>query len=346
MSRYWFNQAVEYLRQPNTKAALSEVRKIQKNQHPEWAFDCPQRVREHAMTQACESVKNAKKKFVITKQYQEVKFRSKKDLEQRFGFDKISLHKNFVFKNKKHKFNFFASENFQATLEGVEIKREKGRWFLIAPQKVTIKKPENQRHGIVALDPGIRTFIAYYADGLCGKIGEGDFNRIFRLCLNLDKMIAKSTKVKSKQRRSMKKAMARLRWKIKDLVDDMHKKTANFLVKNFDKILIPYFETSEMSRKLRSKTARSLLSFSHFRFKEFLKAKAEEYSCEIIEVSEAWTSRTCSYCGRVHAKNSKKRMICSCGANVDRDLNGARGIYLRALAASPNQVNLIVNDEY
>jgi len=56
----------------------------------------------------------------------------------------------------------------------------------------------------------------------------------------------------------------------------------------------------------------------------------------VIEVNEAYTSKTCSYCGNIQNIGSKKVMKClSCGATVDRDLNGARGIYLRALAASP-----------
>jgi len=29
------------------------------------------------------------------------------------------------------------------------------------------------------------------------------------------------------------------------------------------------------------------------------------------------------------------KRVCSCGADVDRDLNGARGIFLRALAVTP-----------
>jgi putative transposase len=93
--------------------------------------------------------------------------------------------------------------------------------------------------------------------------------------------------------------------------------------------LIPSFETSEMVTKLNSKVSRNMLTFAHYRFKQFLKIKAEEYSCEVIEVSEAYTSRACSYCGKLHTKNSLKRMKCECGVNVDRDLNGARGIMLK-----------------
>ncbi len=86
-------------------------------------------------------------------------------------------------------------------------------------------------------------------------------------------------------------------WKIHDLIDELHKKTAHFLCRMFD---------------------------------------GEEYSCEVIECNEAYTSKTYSYCGRIHKIGGKKRIKCSCGANVDRDLNGARGIYLRALAITPS----------
>jgi len=138
---------------------------------------------------------------------------------------------------------------------------------------------------------------------------------------------------KGKQRNRIRKAAERLRWKIKDLINDLHHKVANFLVRNFDIVFMPTFEMQQMVSRLRHKTARMMLTFAHFRFKSFLKAKGEEYSCKIVDVSEAYTSRTCSYCGMIHNIGSRKVMRCGCGAAVDRDLNGARGIYLRALRA-------------
>ncbi|WP_244141924.1 hypothetical protein [aff. Roholtiella sp. LEGE 12411] len=49
----------------------------------------------------------------------------------------------------------------------------------------------------------------------------------------------------------MKLAASSLRGKIKNLVDELHKKTARFLVDNFDMILLPTFETSQMSKKAK-----------------------------------------------------------------------------------------------
>ncbi|WP_287314783.1 hypothetical protein [Moorena sp. SIO1G6] len=78
----------------------------------------------------------------------------------------------------------------------------------------------------------------------------------------------------------MRKAVRRMIIRIQNLIDELHHKAARFLVDNFDVILLPTFETSQMSkkgnRKLGSKTARNMLTFAHYRFKEFLKHKAKE----------------------------------------------------------------------
>jgi len=337
LSRFWFNKAVDYLNKPNTKAYIKEVRHIQKQETSDWAFESPQRIREHAMADACSAVKNAKIKFKQTGVFQKVSFRKKKDTVQGFGFDASSLKDDFIFRNLKYKLKFSSTEAFEAALEGTRVVCEDNRWFLIVPQVRNIKTPENQRNGVVALDPGLRTFITYFNPIIQGKIGSGDFNRIFRLCLRIDSIISLMSKSKCRTKRKLKRTLGHLRWKVYNLVDDLHKKVAYFLVTRFDKIIIPFFETRQMVTKLRSKTARSLLSFAHYRFKQFLKIKAEEYSCEVIEISEAYTSKTCSYCGSIQNIGSRSNWQCkNCGIKLDRDYNGARGIFLRALVASPS----------
>jgi len=336
LSRWWYNHTINHLNQPDTKASLYEVRKILKKGEdiPEWAMECPQRIREHAMSDACNAVRNAKVKCTKTGQFQKVSFRAKRDPIQSFGFDKISLNQDFVFSLKKFKMEFDATEEFDVDLEGTRIVREGSRYFVIIPQKRYYQIPENQRIDTVALDPGVRTFITFYSEVLHGKIGEGDFQRIYRLCLFLDRIYSKISKAKCRQKRRLKQAAERMRWKLFDLIDELHKKTANFLCRTFNRIFIPSFETSQMVTKLHSSVARNMMTFAHYRFKEYLKTKGQEFMCEVIECNEAYTSKTCSYCGKIHKIGSKKTMKCECGAKVDRDLNGARGIFLRALSVT------------
>jgi len=55
---------------------------------------------------------------------------------------------------------------------------------------------------------------------------------------------------------------------------------------------------AKVKRRIGSKTARVMLT----RFKQTLKHQAELCSREVVEVSEAYTSKTCTKCGQVHTK--------------------------------------------
>lgn len=207
------------------------------------------------------------------------------------------------------------------------------------PFVTTIPLGENQAR-IVALDPGVRTFQTFFSPDRAGVIGYHDFGRLVRLCHYLDDLISRYTTSKNKkQRYRMRKAANRLRWKIRDLRDELHAKTIRFLVDHFDVILIPTFETSQMvtreRRKLRSKTVRSMLTWAHFKFKERLKVVAAQYGKTVIEVNEAYTSKTCSWSGEIVQVGSSEHIRGSDGVIVHRDVNGARGIFLRALAELP-----------
>jgi putative transposase len=138
----------------------------------------------------------------------------------------------------------------------------------------------------------------------------------------------------------MKLAATRLRGKIKNLVDELHKKTARFLVDNFDVILLPTFETSQMAskakRRIKSKSVRQMLTLSHYKFKQFLKHKAFENSKVVLDVNEAYTSKTISWTGEIiHKLGGAKIVKSGDGRMMPRDWNGARGIFLRALVDTP-----------
>lgn len=96
-------------------------------------------------------------------------------------------------------------------------------------------------------------------------------------------------------------------------------------------------ETSNMvakaKRKIRSKTARAMLTWAHYRFKLFLKQAALRRDCIVVDVTEEYTSKTCGRCGHIHSKlgGSKKFKCPECGHEIDRDFNGASNILLKAL---------------
>ena len=195
--------------------------------------------------------------------------------------------------------------------------------------------------GVVALDPGVRTFLTFFSETECGKIGYRAFGRIQRLCHWLDDLISRTgTEPSSQRRRQMRKAQERLRQRITNLVDEFHWQTARWLTSNYKIILLPSFETQDMTRradrKIRSKTARMMLSLCHYEFKQRLKWKAWQRGALVLEVNEAYTSKTRSWDGGVDEKPGGRTAVRDeNGFGMDRDVNGARGIFLLALGDSP-----------
>jgi putative transposase len=81
---------------------------------------------------------------------------------------------------------------------------------------------------------------------------------------------------------------------------------------------------------------RQMLTLSHYQFKKFLQHKAFEAGEFLLEVNEAYTSKTVSWNGEiVHNLGGAKVIKSSDGRFMNRDLNGARGIFLRALVDTP-----------
>ena len=147
----------------------------------------------------------------------------------------------------------------------------------------------------------------------------------------------------SKQRDDLERQVSFMR--------SVYPEVAKFLTDNFDVILLPTFEVSEMvvknSGKIRSKSVRQMLNWSHYRFKEFLKHKAFETGKRVIDCCEAYTSKTVSWTGELVQNLGGKKVIKSQFENkaMDRDLNGARGIFLRALVDTPSLTRRNLIDE-
>ena len=122
----------------------------------------------------------------------------------------------------------------------------------------------------------------------------------------------------------------------KNLVKELHCKLVHFLVSNFDVILLPSFDTSQMvprgNRRIRKKSVRQMLTLSHYKFKQRLLDKAEQHGKHVIIVNEAYTSKTISWTGEVKKNLGGSKIITATdGTSMHRDLNGARGILVRFL---------------
>lgn len=217
------------------------------------------------------------------------------------------------------------------------------RYYLLMPKKRTTNYTE-PKYNTVSLDPGMITFQTFYSpDGECGKMGDKFYKKIWKKMKRIDKLKSiiysgkkNNEKITKRTKYNMKKRCDKLRVKVKNMVKDLHWKTCSYLVKNYKTIILPEFSTQDMVKRSRRNipnyVVRMLLQLSHYSFKEKLKYKCNEYQRKLLITSEAYTSKTCTNCGHLNCVGKKRKICCfGCNIKIDRDLNGARNIYLRAV---------------
>jgi putative transposase len=270
------------------------------------------------------------------------KFRSVRDQKLTLQFDPTA-YKNgrwMVSQTKSMPVPEFVGQDFCVLTDGsTELTYNKGRWFAHFPIEVPTEETHNQR--AIALDPGVRTFMTGFDGNDFLEFGSGDFARIAKLCVHLDKIKSRHDKAKGwkfkRLRYRLKQAMEKIRTKIKNLRTECHKQVASYLAKNYDVIFLPTFETSQMvvrkSRKMHSKTARAMMTWAFYQFSQTLQHLCNRYGSKLVRVTEEYTSKTCTRCGHIHHKlGSNKKFKCpSCGHEIPRDFNGALGIFLKAM---------------
>lgn len=336
-ARFFYNQTVGLLKDSSIKANRMALQKDILDNGPEWSQSMPYKVRQMAIDDACNAVKRAKVKCKQTGKFQEVGFRSRKLRRDSVYVPKSSVNSSGIYPRMIEP--LWVTEELSRPDYDCRLIHDDGRFWICVPYDKAIKVPENQRMPLIGLDPGVRTFLTGYTiNGFC-SIGKNDFARIYRLLLRLDDCISRRS---TESKRRFKTPISNLRFKVKNLISEVHAKVANMLVRCFDTIVIPEFSPNKkMMSKLNSKTCRSMLTWAHAKFRTLLVFKAKEYSAKVVFQNEAYTSKTCSFCGTIHNIGSKKVMSCKCGAKLGRDENGARGIVLRALIDHPwlqNQV--------
>ena len=325
------------MKQPDTTANWFKIKKIILDSLPDWASSVPFQIKSIAIKDACLAVKAAKKGCLQDGQPKKVKFRSRKDKKQTIYIPKSAIKAKGIYPTILGQIEY--GEDLLKDFSDGRLSYYAGDYYLVISEKVQPINTENQGR-VVSLDPGVRKMFSFFSENSFGFLGQGANLVIQKLCFRLDKLLSKIAKAKCKQKRRMKKAADRLRAKIKNLVTELHHKIAHFLVTNFDVILLPTFETSQMvsksRRKIRSKSVRQMPTLSHYQFKEFLRWKTWQYGKKLVEVCEAYTSKTVSWTGEiVKVGGAEKIKSPSTGITMDRDLNGARGIFLRAVVDTP-----------
>lgn len=337
VSRICFNYSLELLRIKDYSFYDLRKKVIEKLERSKpFTKETPYDIRAGAVKDAHIAFKTAKNKKFSTGKNHKVSFRSKKDLTSSIFIPRATVKNQSVY--TRYLSTLQSSEPFKKANHDCRLGYQRyNGYYLLIPQTFTPIKPgattENQgKFGeLIALDPGVRTFMTGYSQEACFEFGARDIGRINRLQYHLRTL-------KGSRKR---KAASRIRKKIKDLVSEVHWKVAKFLCENYNHILIPEFQVSRMvekkNRKLHKTTVKSMLSWSHYGFRMRLIDQAKKYGTHIWITNESYTSKTCTRCGEINPTlGSSKVFNCSkCGLTIDRDVGGARNVYIRALVDSP-----------
>jgi len=189
------------------------------------------------------------------------------------------------------------------------------------------------RNKTASFDLGIRTGFSGYTSDSIIEIGTSEFvQKYIQRQLKLIDSINNNNKLSRKKKLA---AINKRYERIKNKVDDMQWKVADYLTKSYKTILIGNFSTKKMGENSNvskmTKRVGNMLSF--YQFKQKLQYKCNKTGTNYKHINEAYTSKCCSRCGYFKADlgDAKTYNCNNCKMSLDRDINGAKNILMLGL---------------
>ena len=242
-------------------------------------------------------------------------------------------------------------------------KRTRAFYFIYTFEQPKLKDPDPSfaSKRIVANDPGVHPFQKWYSptSGEYGELLEGFRAQLEERVLKLDALQSRFDKKHQARRagvrptgckenrtrrqlycteRRLQRKLSRDRRRHFGWTESAHYEAANFVLDKHDIVIQPKLHVAPLTirdgRNLKSKTARAMLTMSHYMYRQRLQWASSRYAGRhVFETEEPGTSKTCTSCGFWHSglQLSDKTFNCPrCGICVDRDVAGARNNFFAA----------------
>lgn len=239
----------------------------------------------------------------------------------------------------------------------VQIQKRGQSYYMLFPHQVNVAaRPMKYEGHIVSIDPGVRKFATTYGtDGRVAFMGmsrttgrsrkTGPVARFARIAWYKDYLNTQinaprssTARISGVQRQRAKKKLRRIQIRVENIRRDFHHKVANWLTKNYTAVIIGKLPKGIISRdrSLPKVVKRAYNNLGHYKFRCCLKEKCQQRGVVYQEINEAYTSKTCTCCGRLNDVGSSETYTCTCrpGQAWDRDVQGARNILLKSLSES------------
>lgn len=339
---YYLNQRIKF-NEELFKDFKKNIKPTENKNLFDWELEVDKEIRAGAVFEACKNIKTAKMNVLKGNiKFFKMKFKSKKNgkysmvlTQSMFKLKNIN-NSNFLYftSNKmKDKQMYFSKRNQQkinsiTNLKDSKIIKNQGKYFLaLSVDNVHIQSKNQLR--LIGIDPGVRTFLSCYSED---NMLEYHFNN--NLTDNLDKL---KSKLKNKERRKLKRVRKKILTKIEkrkdNIINELHWKCINHLIKNYDYIFLEKFESQGFIKGGKNKTLNRMCNnLKHFQFRERLMYKADCHDKKVILVNAYLTTKTCSNCGNIQDIGNSKIYNCDqCKKILSRDLNAAKNILMKGL---------------
>ena len=274
----------------------------------------------------------------------------KRGFSESFKLTSTVLNNNHVIGNKVNLPKGYGTAKLgdplpDGVIKNTTISYRAGKWwisFLLESDRNDYCSPSSA----IGIDVGVKRF-ATLSDGTyfnSAKALENGSAKLTKLQRQLSKMTKGSNRYKEQ-----KNKISKLHKKISDIRVNHAHQISSQIAQNHNVIVIEDLKLSNMTKsskgtidkpgkKVSQKSGlnKTLLNQGLYEFRRQLEYKAEKYYGKVIAVDPAYTSQTCNCCGHVSKENRKSQSVfkcVSCGHEDNADVNAAKNILQKALAA-------------
>ena len=200
-----------------------------------------------------------------------------------------------------------------------------GKWYVTFSCIVNNESKQQPIKPAIGIDMGLKSFATFsnrkkIKNPRFFKQEEKNLAKVQR---KFSKQV-KGSRIRKKARMVVARVYERTKWKRENFAHQESRKIVN----KFNTIVVEDLNINNMKKDNFRCINKSIGDAAWKQFISFLSYKAEEAGKKVIKVNPAYTSQTCSYCGKRHKLKLSDRVFhCHCcNFSIDRDHNSARNI--------------------
>jgi len=207
--------------------------------------------------------------------------------------------------------------------------------YLLVPTVIKNKEQIKSKN-IAGVDLGVRKFATVYSITTENKSLISKSEKIYEYKHRDDlikKLNSKLDFIKT-LKRVRKKQFLKNEFRLRNTIDNIHWSIINDLVKDNDIIFLGDIKSHNIVKGKRNKRLnRDINDLKLYLFKERLKYKALVNNKTVVMINEAYTTKTCSKCGKINISiGSSTEFNCRiCKLQTGRDINASKNILLKGI---------------